>query len=152
MRDKPRSVRQWPCRGANENKPPAFVPRSVFRVPRSVLRVPRSVFRVPRSPRAAIVRCRNFMKAVYLVVIALVLLNLVVFGQLASHSFVNYDDGEYVYENAHVKEPSLSWAMTSTQSGWFPLTWISHMVDVKLWGMNAGGHLLTSLALHIIST
>ncbi|HWW62685.1 MAG TPA: hypothetical protein VN181_15025, partial [Thermoanaerobaculia bacterium] len=96
------------------------------------------------------------MKPVYLIVIALIALNVLVFAQLASHSFVNYDDGEYIYRNANVKAglsgPSLAWAMTATQSGWFPLTWISHMTDASVWGLRAGAHLLTNLALHIIST
>lgn len=96
------------------------------------------------------------MKPTYVVVAALIVLNLLVFAQLASHSFVNYDDGEYIHENAHVQAglsgPSLSWALTNTSSGWFPLTWISHMLDASMWGLRAGGHLLTGLALHIAST
>ncbi|HET7712800.1 MAG TPA: hypothetical protein VFL80_12780, partial [Thermoanaerobaculia bacterium] len=85
----------------------------------------------------------------------LVLLNLLVFGQILGHSFIHYDDGQFIYENETVKRgltsDSLRWALTSTELGYYPLTWLSHMLDVQLWGLRAGGHLATSLLLHILS-
>jgi tetratricopeptide (TPR) repeat protein len=88
---------------------------------------------------------------------ALVVLNLIVFAQVRDHEFVTWDDGPYVTENAHVKAgftwPGLVWAWTApTAPYWHPLTWMSHMADVELFGLDAGGHHLTSLAIHILNT
>lgn len=43
------------------------------------------------------------------------------------------------------------WALGSAEIGWYPLTWMSHMLDVDFWGMRAGMHLLTNVFLHVIS-
>jgi len=82
----------------------------------------------------------------------LLALTFIVFGQVASHAFLNFDDGQFVYENQHVLNRDVSWALTSAEIGWYPLTWLSHMLDVTIWGQRAGMHLLTSVVLHAIST
>jgi tetratricopeptide (TPR) repeat protein len=82
------------------------------------------------------------------VYLALVVLTLAVFGQVASHSFLNYDDDQFVTTNQHVLHPSLSWAFTSTELGWSPLIWLSHVLDVELFGLAAGKHLLMNVLLH----
>jgi tetratricopeptide (TPR) repeat protein len=86
----------------------------------------------------------------------LLVLNLVVYGQVASHAFLNYDDGQFIYENAAVRDGltlhTIAWALTSASVGWYPLTWLSHMLDVTLWGLKPGGHLLTQLLLHAASS
>ncbi|MBV8544757.1 MAG: hypothetical protein JO093_06290 [Acidobacteria bacterium] len=82
----------------------------------------------------------------------LIALTFIVFGQVTSHAFLNFDDGQFVYENQHVLNRDVSWALTSTEIGWYPLTWLSHMLDVTIWGPRAGMHLLTSVFLHAIST
>jgi tetratricopeptide (TPR) repeat protein len=78
-------------------------------------------------------------------------LTFVVFGQVASHSFLNFDDGQFIYENPHVLNGDIAWALTSAQIGWYPLTWLSHMLDVAMWGQRAGMHLLTGVFLHALS-
>lgn len=55
--------------------------------------------------------------------------------------FVNFDDAEYVYENQTVKDgltqAGVRWAFTNTDAAnWHPLTWLSLMVDVSLFGVN----------------
>jgi len=67
--------------------------------------------------------------------------------------FVNYDDPEYIAINPYVRDgiswSGVVWAFTHSFAGnWFPLTWISHMVDCQLFGLDAGGHHFTNLALH----
>jgi tetratricopeptide (TPR) repeat protein len=79
-------------------------------------------------------------------------LTFVVFGQVASHSFINFDDGQFIYENPHVIGADVVWALTSAQIGWYPLTWLSHMLDMAIWGQRAGMHLLTGVFLHALST
>ena len=94
-----------------------------------------------------------------LIAIASVLLalTLLVYLPVRSFDFVNYDDPDYVTENPHVRAgitaDSVAWALTSQDAGnWHPLTWLSHMLDCRLFGLNGGGHHLTNLALHALNT
>jgi len=71
--------------------------------------------------------------------------------------FVNYDDPGYVILNEHIQHglnwESLKWALTTGYaSNWHPLTWVSHIVDCRLYGLQPAGHHLTSLALHAASS
>jgi Flp pilus assembly protein TadD len=63
---------------------------------------------------------------------------------------LDWDDSEYVGINYHVHELSwgtVEWAFTSTQysGNWHPLTWLSHALDVKIYGVPPGGHDLTNV-------
>jgi tetratricopeptide (TPR) repeat protein len=78
---------------------------------------------------------------------------LVVFGRSLRNDFVNYDDNDYVYRNAHVSAgltwEGLKWAVVSNcAANWHPLAWMSHMLDCQLYGQWAAGHHLTNLLLH----
>jgi len=84
-------------------------------------------------------------------------ITLVVFWRTGFHEFINYDDNDYVTNNIHVQAGltwgGLIWAFTSFDAGnWFPLTWISHMIDCQLYGLSPGGHHLTSVFLHLANT
>ena len=88
-----------------------------------------------------------------LVCAALVLAVLAVYGRVAGHAFVDLDDGEYVYDNVWVQQgltrPGVAWAFAlSSYANWHPVTWLSHMADVQMFGVDAGRHHLTSVALH----
>ncbi len=79
-----------------------------------------------------------------------------VFGQTLGHEFVNYDDQIYVYENPAVTAGltfhGIVWAFTHVHSSnWHPLTWISHMLDCQIYGLDAGGHHLTNVLLHTVT-
>ena len=70
---------------------------------------------------------------------------------------MTWDDPVYVVHNAHVREglslAGAEWALTSLEgSNWFPLTWLSHMLDVELFGTWPGGHHATNLFLHAADT
>ena len=76
-----------------------------------------------------------------------------VFGQTVTCDFVNWDDPQYVYENAHVRRgmsiEGVVWAFISRDaSNWHPLTWMSHMLDCQAYGLWAGGHHLTNVLIH----
>ena len=76
-----------------------------------------------------------------------------VFGQTLGYEFVNLDDAQYVYENPVVQKgltwEGFRWALTYGEIGhWHPLTWLSHMLDCQLYGLQAGGHHFTNLLLH----
>jgi tetratricopeptide (TPR) repeat protein len=94
---------------------------------------------------------------VLLIGLFLILATLTVFWQVGSHEFVNFDDNVYVTENLYVQSGltlrGLIWAFKTMHAGhWHPLTWLSHMLDCQLYGLNAGGHHLTNLVFHIAST
>jgi protein O-mannosyl-transferase len=88
--------------------------------------------------------------------VLLVLLTSAIYAQVLNHPFVNFDDGDYVVRNLNIQSGllrTMSWAFTATAQGnWHPVTWISHAVDWKLFGLDPFGHHLTSLLLHIANT
>ena len=79
---------------------------------------------------------------------------LLVYAPVIDFQFIHYDDDIYVTNNPWVKQgltwQGARWAMTALEGGsWHPLTWLSHMVDVQLFGLNPSGHHLTNLLLHL---
>lgn len=75
------------------------------------------------------------------------------YAQVHDFQFVNFDDPDYVLENPHVRAGDVAWAFTSSEhANWFPLTWLSHMLDVRLYGFSSGLHHLTSVAIHALSS
>jgi tetratricopeptide (TPR) repeat protein len=84
----------------------------------------------------------------------LVLLTAAVLWPIVGHEFIDYDDDVYVTANRDVQAgltgKSVRWALTTLyNANWHPLTWLSHMLDYRLYGLKAGGHHLTSLLLHL---
>jgi Flp pilus assembly protein TadD len=79
-----------------------------------------------------------------------------VYSPVRNFEFTNYDDREFVSENAHVRAgltaSGVAWAFTSTESlNWYPLTRLSQMLDVEMFGMDPGRHHLTNVFLHALS-
>jgi tetratricopeptide (TPR) repeat protein len=88
---------------------------------------------------------------------ALVAAVLVVYAPALTLGFVNFDDPQYVLDNAYVHSGltrnGIGWALTATYAGnWHPVTWLSHMTDVELYGVNPGGHHATSVLIHLLNT
>ncbi|MCG6917595.1 MAG: tetratricopeptide repeat protein [Deltaproteobacteria bacterium] len=76
---------------------------------------------------------------------------------MRNHNFIRLDDDEYVTENSHVNTglswDNITWAFTSTHAAnWHPVTWLSHMLDCELFGLNPKGHHLTSILFHLLNT
>ncbi len=92
------------------------------------------------------------------IIIALAFGTLVVYLRVVGHQFLQFDDPEYIKKNFNIVNgptpEAIRWAFAKTGycSNWHPLTWISHMIDMKIFGMDAGMHLLVNVALHIGST
>jgi tetratricopeptide (TPR) repeat protein len=68
--------------------------------------------------------------------------------------FVDLDDPEYFSENPQVLAgltwKGIEWSFSSSHAGfWIPLTWISFMTDVALFGTGARGPHLTNVLLHM---
>jgi protein O-mannosyl-transferase len=92
-----------------------------------------------------------------LILVVLFAGTLLLYWPLRNHDFINYDDNRYVTENPHVQAgwtaKGFRWALTSTMHGhWHPLTWLSHMTDVQVFGLNPAGHHLVSLFFHLANT
>ena len=85
--------------------------------------------------------------------LALVVGVALIYGQSYAFAFVNYDDQDYVYENPIVRGGltwrAVRWAFTTGHAAnWHPLTWISHCIDVSLFGLWPGGHHLVAVGIH----
>ncbi|MGD9054086.1 MAG: hypothetical protein PVG17_19680, partial [Desulfobacterales bacterium] len=85
------------------------------------------------------------------------IVTLAVYWQVGNFSFINYDDPLYVTKNSQVQAgltlKSFIWSFTTTHAAnWHPSTWLSHMLDVQLFGLNSGKHHLTNVFFHIANT
>ncbi len=94
---------------------------------------------------------------VFTIYTALIVITLLVFWQVRNFDFVSYDDGNYVYENDYVltglTPDSIAWAFTTGESAnWHPLTWLSHITDVQIFGLRPGTMHLINLLFHIANT
>ncbi|MFM2082583.1 MAG: hypothetical protein RL380_1274 [Verrucomicrobiota bacterium] len=84
------------------------------------------------------------------------LFTLVLYLPVARHGFVVYDDGDYLLENPVVQNgltwAGVRWAFVGWHAhNWHPLTWLSHMLDCELFGLDAAAHHLMSAALHAVN-
>jgi protein O-mannosyl-transferase len=82
---------------------------------------------------------------------------LFIYLQSLVNGYTNFDDTSYVFNNEWVTSglswPSFRWAMTASYMNiWHPLTWLSHQLDVQLFGLNPGLHHLTSALIHAASS
>jgi tetratricopeptide (TPR) repeat protein len=76
---------------------------------------------------------------------------------MTHHDFVNFDDDDYITNNSRVQagltRAGVIWAFqTGAAANWHPLTWLSHMLDCQLYGLNPGGHHSTNLIFHVANT
>ena len=95
---------------------------------------------------------RNFW-----ICLVLTFVTAVVFYQVYTYDFVNFDDAEYVYKNPNIQAgmtlEAIKWAFTTSRTAnWHPLTWLSHILDWQLFGHNSAGHHITNLIFHIANT
>ncbi len=101
-------------------------------------------------------KLRAFSNPVVLCLL-LVAVTLAVYWPVTGCDFVNYDDPDYFFSNRHVLAglslPNLVWACTTGFcANWHPLTWLSLMLDVELFGKGPAGPHLTNLLLHLANT
>ncbi len=110
---------------------------------------------VPSASKAhAAIAARRIDLWIY---VLLALAVIAVYAQVRTHSFISYDDPIYVTDNPQVRAglttDSIVWAFTTFHdSNWFPLTWLSHMLDCQLFGVDSGWHHITNVLLHALST
>ena len=87
----------------------------------------------------------------------LVAINLIAYASVRTFEFVDYDDSDYITSNPNIASgltgEGVRWAFTTGHAAnWHPLTWLSHMLDMQLFGMHAGPPHVVNLLLHIVST
>lgn len=92
---------------------------------------------------------RTIKLSIYIVLFAVVLM---VFLPSVQNDFVDWDDHAFVSKNPHlqtISRDSLRWMATTFYLGaWHPLTWLSHGVDIALWGTNPSPHRLVNILIH----
>ncbi|MFZ5799681.1 MAG: tetratricopeptide repeat protein [Thermodesulfobacteriota bacterium] len=80
-----------------------------------------------------------------------------VFRQVLSFDFINFDDPIYITENRHVQQglapETVKWAFTTHLHGHYhPLTWLSHAADVQFFGLDPAGHHFSGVLLHLLTS
>ncbi len=96
-------------------------------------------------------------RTIIAIALGLAALVAIVYAPVRHFDFVQLDDPAYVTENPHVLRgftlEGLRWALTTGHAAnWHPVTWLSHMLDVQLFGLAPGAHHATSVLLHLAST
>lgn len=93
----------------------------------------------------------------YWILLFLIVGTLAVYLPVKDHEFLLYDDYGYIVKNYYL-QPGLTWenivwAFTSGYAAnWHPLTWLSHMLDYQLFGLNPTGHHLHNVLLHLLNS
>lgn len=93
----------------------------------------------------------------FLICFILIVLTVLLYLPVTKYGFVNYDDVDYVIENIHVKKgltfEGFKWAFFAFYAAnWHPMTWISHMLDVQLYGLDPGKHHSVNIIFHVLNT
>ena len=87
--------------------------------------------------------------------IALVCATVAVYWPVHRYPFINLDDQPYVVHNSyitHLDWQTVKWSFTTFRgANWFPLTWLSHALDYRLFALAAGLHHDTNLLLHVLN-
>jgi len=98
------------------------------------------------------------MRQKLLVLLALALVTFSAHWRVLQNDFVNYDDNDYVTANPVVHQgltkEGVAWAfgnLHGPKTYWHPLTWLSHMADVELFGLKPAGHHAMSLLFHTLN-
>jgi protein O-mannosyl-transferase len=83
----------------------------------------------------------------------LIVLTLLVFARAGGLEFLSYDDNLYITDNQTVQNGlswgNAAWAFTTMHAAnWHPLTWLSLMLDVQLFGQRPGAIHLINVLFH----
>lgn len=91
-----------------------------------------------------------------LTVIVLAAAVFAVYMPLRLSDFVSFDDINYITLNPYIKGgltlKNIQWSFKSTYfANWHPVTWLSHMADISLYGLRPMGHHMTSVFFHAVN-
>ncbi|MFY9702360.1 MAG: hypothetical protein WAL58_00335, partial [Terriglobales bacterium] len=95
----------------------------------------------------------NLRRKPMLLGLLLVFATILLYSSVRHHEFLDFDDSQYITKNIHVstglKLGNIAWAFTTFYAAnWHPLTWLSHMADCQLFGLNSSPQHLVNVALH----
>ena len=88
---------------------------------------------------------------------AIAALTIVIYAPVWHFNYIGLDDPDYVSDNLVVSSGlslrNIVWAFSGPHfSNWHPLTWLSHMLDCELFGLNPGAHHLVNVAIHVANS
>ncbi len=91
-----------------------------------------------------------------LAILGIPLVTAAIYAPTLGFGFLELDDDRYVTENAWVQRglgvESLAWAATArVPSNWHPLTLVSYLVDVELWGLEPAAYHAENVAWHALN-
>ncbi len=91
------------------------------------------------------------------IVLGLIALDLFVFWSVRTFGLVNWDDPTYLIDNPNVAHgltwASVRWALVTGHAPyWHPVTWLSHLADITLFGADAGWYHVVNLGFHVANT
>jgi protein O-mannosyl-transferase len=106
------------------------------------------------QPALAIVKVSPLLRWGLLAAVALTVV--LAYWPILFNGFVDFDDNAYITVNTQVRKgltlETIGWAFTSINvSNWHPLTMLSHLLDVTLFGLQPMGHHAVSLVLAAIN-
>ncbi len=96
-------------------------------------------------------------RTTFIGLVALVFITLIAYMGVAFNDYITLDDPGYVYQNPMVQKgltpETAVWAFTSVNvSNWHPVTMLSHLLDVTLFGIeNPGAQHGVSLLIHTLN-
>lgn len=104
-----------------------------------------------------LVKKDNFQKKNAVFCLLLALMAFAPYVVTLNADFVHWDDDIYVTSNEKVLKgvtwENVKWAFTTTYFGfYYPVTWLSHMLDVSIYGLKPWGHHLTNILIHLFNS
>ncbi len=92
-----------------------------------------------------------------LIIVLLAVLTAALYWQVRNYDYVHFDDPVYIKNNVHVKTglsaENMRWSLTSGYAAnWHPLTWMSYMAEVSLFGESPKVFHITNVLIHIVNT
>ncbi len=111
----------------------------------------------PFKSKKDLLKNKGVVLKIFGISLILILIVISAFWRSYENAFINMDDDVYVTDNERVKKginlENIKWSFSTIYFGfYYPFTWLSHMLDSELYGLNAGGHHITSVIIHIINT
>ncbi len=107
------------------------------------------------QPKASFLTRDSLLRSVALSVLLFVV-TAAVYSPVHDHPFASIDDPKYVTQNPHIADglttSTAFWALTHGYAGnWHPLTWMSHALDIQMFGMDPAGHHDENIFLHALN-
>jgi tetratricopeptide (TPR) repeat protein len=98
----------------------------------------------------------------WLALVLIAALAFAIFRPVGGFAFLNFDDDLYLENNPWLRKgitaESVHWALTANLTEfsmraeyWSPVTLLTRLADAEIWGLNAGGHHITSAVLHALN-